>query len=97
MWDVVCNAWSDRVKYRHLLIVGSYRGFGHCTSKTVSVLLVKVVNSKMSVEQATYELVKENNMLLKAIYQKLLENESNDFQTNVAANIFADVLYGKRQ
>lgn len=51
----------------------------------------------MSVEQATYELVKENNMLLKAIYQKLLENESNDSQTNVAANIFADMLYGKRQ
>lgn len=46
--------------------------------------------------QQEHDILVENNMLLKAIYQKLLENESNDFQTNVAANIFADMLYGKR-
>lgn len=50
----------------------------------------------MSIEQATYELVKENNILLKAIYQKILESESNDFTQNVAANIVADMLRGKR-
>lgn len=58
---------------------------------------VRTTKNNMSIQQATYELVKENNMLLKAIYQKLLENESNDFQTNVAANIFADMIYGKRR
>lgn len=42
------------------------------------------------------DILVENNLLLKAIYQKLLEKEANDFPTNVAANIFADMLYGKR-
>lgn len=51
----------------------------------------------MSIEQATYELVKENNMLLKAIYQKLLENENNDFSQNVVANIVANMLDGSYQ
>lgn len=46
--------------------------------------------------QQEHDILVENNMLLKAIYQKLLENESNDFQTNVAANIVADMIYGKR-
>lgn len=49
----------------------------------------------MNIEQEIYELAKENNILLKAIYQKLLENESNDFTQNVAANIVADMLRGK--
>ena len=38
------------------------------------------------------KLTKENNMLLKAILAMLQRNESNDFMTNVAANIFADWL-----
>lgn len=39
-----------------------------------------------------HRLQKENNALLRAIYQKISEGEANDFSTNVIANLIANVI-----
>lgn len=53
-------------------------------------------------EQELLSLVKENNVLLKAILNFIQHNEANDFTTNIIANIIGNRLdnrigYAQRQ
>lgn len=43
-------------------------------------------------DKETYRLVKENNILLKLLLQKLDHVDNDNFPINVMANIFADKL-----
>lgn len=49
----------------------------------------------MTTDKEIYKLVKENNILLKMLLQKLDHFDNDNFPTNVIANIFADKLMNK--
>lgn len=46
-------------------------------------------------DKETYRLVKENNVLLKLLLQKLDHVDNDNFLINVIANIFADKLMNR--
>ena len=46
----------------------------------------------MSIEEATFQLTKENNILLKAIYTKLCQMDNNSFSEDVIANLLANSI-----
>ena len=46
-------------------------------------------------DKETYKLVKENNILLKLLLQKLDHVDNDNFSINVIANIFADKLMNR--
>lgn len=55
-----------------------------------------------SEEKELFRLVKENNMLLRWLFQLMRRDEENDFPTNVIANIIGNRLdnrigYGQRR
>lgn len=55
-----------------------------------------------SEEKELFRLVKENNMLLRWLFQLIRHDEENDFSTNVIANIIGNRLdnrigYGQKR
>ncbi len=64
------------------------------------VITIDVMTNKE--ERELFQLVKENNMLLKTILRFVYHDESNDFTTNVIANIIGNRLdnrigYGQKR